>query len=97
MRIFKSREIISQTRRKYQKLPEIRQRQQMERDMKIRRNHRILVNVFSKVRFTTTLLLYVVLAVDEHMKININLVLFLKHFFQLTKSIAESPEARTKW
>lgn len=50
MRIFKSREIISQTRRKYQKLPEILQRQQMEREMKIRRNHRILVNVFSKVR-----------------------------------------------
>lgn len=49
MRIFKSREIVRQTRRKYQKLPEIQQRQQVEREIKIRRNHRILVNMFSKV------------------------------------------------
>ncbi|XP_031618618.1 uncharacterized protein LOC116337832 [Contarinia nasturtii] len=48
MRIFKSRDIISQTRRKYKKLPEILKRQQMERETKIRRNHRILVNMFSK-------------------------------------------------
>lgn len=58
MRIFKSREIISQTRRKYQKLPEIQQRQQMECDMKIRRNHRMLVNMFSKVRFIHVLHTY---------------------------------------
>lgn len=55
IRIFKTREIVSQTRRKYQKLPEILKRQQMERDTKIRRNHRILVNMFSKVRVVFTL------------------------------------------
>lgn len=49
IRIFKTREIKSRTRRKYQKLPEILQRQQLERDVKIRRNHRMLVNMFSKV------------------------------------------------
>lgn len=49
IRIFKTREIKRRTRRKYQKLPEILKRQQLERDMKIRRNHRILVNTFSKV------------------------------------------------
>lgn len=49
MRIFKSREILRQTRRKYQKLPEIVKRQQTERDQKIRRNHQILVNMFNKV------------------------------------------------
>lgn len=66
MRIFKSREIISQTRRKYQKLPEIQQRQQMERDMKIRRNHRMLVNVFSKVRFMLFYLILVVAVIITH-------------------------------
>lgn len=49
MRIFSSKEIVHRTRRKYEKLPEIRQRHQMERDMKIQRNQRMLVNVFSKV------------------------------------------------
>ncbi|XP_055315267.1 formin-J-like [Sitodiplosis mosellana] len=48
IRIFKSREIVSQTRRKYQKLPEQKKRQQLERDVKIHRNHRILANMFNK-------------------------------------------------
>lgn len=50
MRIFSSREIVQQTRQKYRELPEIRQQQQMERDRKIRRSHRIMMDIFNKVR-----------------------------------------------
>lgn len=73
MRIFKSREIISQTRRKYQKLPEIQQRQQMECDMKIRRNHRMLVNMFSKVRFIHVLHTYIICHVKYTLYINMHI------------------------
>lgn len=49
MRIFSSREIIQKTRQKYQELPEMRHRQQVERDRKIRRNQRIMMGIFNKV------------------------------------------------
>lgn len=51
-RIFTSKDIVRQTRRKYQKLPEIRHRRQVENDKKIRRNQRMLATIFNKVRLS---------------------------------------------
>lgn len=83
MRIFSSKEIVNRTRRKYQKLPEIRQRHQMERDMKIRRNQRMLVNVFSKVSQPVVLYSIIPFAND--------IIFILFPFTETTKTCFEGP------
>lgn len=48
-RLFTSKDITANTRRKYRKLPEIRQKKIAEKEEKIRKNHRKLANIFNKV------------------------------------------------
>lgn len=48
-RLFTSKDITANTRRKYRKLPEIRQKKIAEKEIKIRKNNRKLANIFNKV------------------------------------------------
>lgn len=49
IRLFTSKDITTNTRRKYRKLPEIRQKKIAEKEVKIRKNHRNLAFIFNKV------------------------------------------------
>lgn len=48
-RLFSSKDIKANTRRKYRKLPEILQKKCAEKEEKIRKNHRTLATIFNKV------------------------------------------------
>lgn len=50
-RLFASKDITANTRRKYRKLPEIVQKKVAEKEHKIRKNHRQLAGIFNKVNF----------------------------------------------
>lgn len=48
-RLFTSKGLRERTRRQYQNLPEVRQKQHVENENKIRKNHRIFADMFNKV------------------------------------------------